>query len=191
MRGTERRAYCCELLSVQVVGVERLAKEDFAGHRFIDASFSTDNLAFPNRANHRALSRPPSRRQLFAKTPTQPGWGDRSWRFWKRRRISGARATQDNAPPTISSRSVPALFSNRHATTRQFSGSHGALPVSALPIPKTRLWCARQLTVRPTSIHRTLFVCNAFLDGSLRLKIERYQYADGSLNHFRLVAVSS
>ncbi len=52
------------LLSVQVVSVERLAKAAFRKpvHR---PSVLTDNLAFPNCANHRSLSRPPSRRQPF------------------------------------------------------------------------------------------------------------------------------
>ena len=36
-------------------------------------SVSTDNLAFPNSANHRSSSRPPSRRQPFQRRSLKPG----------------------------------------------------------------------------------------------------------------------
>lgn len=51
-------------LSLQVVGVERLATSGFADAGS-SPSASTDNLALQNCANHRSWSRPPSRRQPF------------------------------------------------------------------------------------------------------------------------------
>ena len=51
-------------LSLQVVGVERLPGE--RSRTLINRPpVSTNNLALPNCANHRSLSRPPSRRQPF------------------------------------------------------------------------------------------------------------------------------
>ena len=64
MRGTERRACrsACQLASNRR---GETCDIRLRGRRFIFPAASTDNLAFQNCANHRSLSRPPSRRQPF------------------------------------------------------------------------------------------------------------------------------
>jgi len=66
---------------LQVVGVERLAREDLRTpvHR---RPFSTDKVAFSNPANHRVLSRALSRRQPLALTADRDGRKGRFTRLY-------------------------------------------------------------------------------------------------------------
>ena len=72
-RAAQNAALLVLPFSLQVVGVKRLAREALADTGS-PISGSTDNLAFPNCANHRSLSRPPSRRQPFPSRIMKPGW---------------------------------------------------------------------------------------------------------------------
>jgi hypothetical protein len=70
-RAAQNAALGLLLLSSQAVGVESLA-----GGALVDTGSSTigltDNLGLPKCANHRVLSRPPSRRQPFiSREPNQ------------------------------------------------------------------------------------------------------------------------
>ena len=72
-RAAQNAALLVLPFSLQVVRCKETCERSPRGHRFTD-QLPTDNLAFPNCANHRSLSRPPSRRQPFPSRIMKPGW---------------------------------------------------------------------------------------------------------------------